>query len=452
MINNQHIIQKQVLELELPSEKGAFALQQTWSRHFQESLLPQISDLFDRMASEHTIIRLDKLEIDVGEVRLEELEVRLLSAMESELSRLVKEGGSTATTKATINQLSLKRTQVEAFGHFLETGTLPWWKMAATMPDLEQLITAILKKEESLSQIITKLRSVFFEKFAIAPTVIMNRLVAQFSDNFIQQFFAIIYEIPVSKITSWYKIKEPIASLGTTTTTLPTRKKRWQIVLKNISLNSTISAPQKKKIKACINSQLVDKEQVVSEQIDLKNVSLKEERKRSTQKEGLYIENAGLVLIAPYLSSFFRAVDLVEGKDFKSEPARHRAMHLLQYLANGAEQVPEYFMELNKILCQLPLDETIEKDIHLLQKEKTEAENLLNAVIKNWSALKNTSIVGLQETFLKRKGKLTFKEYNNSWLLQIEPKPFDVLLNYLPWTYSMIKLPWMQSMLRVEWT
>jgi hypothetical protein len=78
-----------------------------------------------------------------------------------------------------------------------------------------------------------------------------------------------------------------------------------------------------------------------------------------------------------------------------------------------------------------------------------EADEMLLALIEHWSVLKNTSIDGLRESFLKRSGKLSIE--NNNWLLQIEQRPYDMLLQQLPWGISMIKLPWMKKLLITEW-
>jgi hypothetical protein len=80
---------------------------------------------------------------------------------------------------------------------------------------------------------------------------------------------------------------------------------------------------------------------------------------------------------------------------------------------------------------------------------KEEANNLLQSVVEHWSILKNTSVAGLQESFLQRNGKLLFKEHE--WNLQVEQRPYDMLLQNLPWNISMIKLSWMPHLLRTEW-
>jgi hypothetical protein len=78
-----------------------------------------------------------------------------------------------------------------------------------------------------------------------------------------------------------------------------------------------------------------------------------------------------------------------------------------------------------------------------------EVDEMLLSLIEYWAVLKNTSIDGLRESFLKRNGKLS--RLNDEWLLQVEQKPFDMLVQQLPWSISMIKLPWMTHLLKTEW-
>ena len=106
-------------------------------------------------------------------------------------------------------------------------------------------------------------------------------------------------------------------------------------------------------------------------------------------------------------------------------------------------------MTLEKLLCGMPLESPIPKNIILTTQEKEEAQKLLNAVIQNWNALKTASPEGLQEGFIQREGKLIRR--TGGWLLQIERKALDILVDRLPWGFGMIMLPWMPERLNVEW-
>ena len=163
-------------------------------------------------------------------------------------------------------------------------------------------------------------------------------------------------------------------------------------------------------------------------------------------QEGIYIENAGLILLHPFLPQFFTALGIAnEDQLIQAE----RALCLLHFLTTGLLIAPEYELTLAKILCNVPLEMPVESDMELSESEREEAEALLNAVIHHWDALRNTSIGGLRGEFLLRFGKLSMRD--GDWLLQVEAKTVDILLNQLPWGISMIKLPWMQRMLWIEW-
>jgi hypothetical protein len=104
---------------------------------------------------------------------------------------------------------------------------------------------------------------------------------------------------------------------------------------------------------------------------------------------------------------------------------------------------------LNKILCGLLPEEALQIQEPLSVEMKEECEHLIEAVIQNWPALKNTGVDAFRETFLLRFGKLT--QVDNGWLLQVEQKAVDVLLSRLPWGIGTIRLPWMDKILYTEW-
>lgn len=164
-------------------------------------------------------------------------------------------------------------------------------------------------------------------------------------------------------------------------------------------------------------------------------------------QEGIYIENAGLVLLHPFLPQFFSALNIVVD-DVVVHP--ERALCLLHFLATGQSVAPEYELVLPKVLCNIPVEQPVAMDVDLTELELDEADGLLEAVIRHWDVLKNTSIDGLRNTFLLRSGKLS-QRVDGDWQLQVENKAFDILMGQLPWGVGLVKLPWMQRMLWVEW-
>ena len=104
---------------------------------------------------------------------------------------------------------------------------------------------------------------------------------------------------------------------------------------------------------------------------------------------------------------------------------------------------------LEKLCCGIAIEEPVPLDTGFLEYQLNEALALLASVIEHWKVLKNTSVDGLRETFLKRDGLVTRK--NDAWLLQVERKTLDVLLESIPWGYSTVALPWNDTFIHVEW-
>lgn len=160
------------------------------------------------------------------------------------------------------------------------------------------------------------------------------------------------------------------------------------------------------------------------------------------------IGNAGLVLLAPFLPAFFKKADLINENGQLTNFSL--AVSLLHYMVHPAGNVEEQQQLLPKLLCGQTPDVYFEPlPLSKITIFNAEIDSLLGAVIEYWGALKNTSIEGLRESFLQREGRLI--RADKQWQLKVEPKAYDLLIGYLPWTISMIKLPWMNEIIKVEW-
>ena len=165
-----------------------------------------------------------------------------------------------------------------------------------------------------------------------------------------------------------------------------------------------------------------------------------------------YVGNAGAVLLWPFLTLYFKTLGLLtEGSQFRSEAERSRGIHLVQYLATGGFEAPEYELLLNKILCGGIVEQPLDAVSRMTEPEDRLSAQLLQSLIANWKKLGNTSIEGLRNSFLIREGRLTRKKADDSWSLVVSTKGYDVLLDSLPWRLSMIRLPWMKNLLYVKW-
>lgn len=168
----------------------------------------------------------------------------------------------------------------------------------------------------------------------------------------------------------------------------------------------------------------------------------------------LYIANAGMVLLHPFLPRFFEHLGLLSGDDANTvrmigSEKSSRAVHLLQYLVDQRCDAPEPELALNKLLCGLPPDTPVARAITPDADELAFCDALLNAVIGNWHVLGGISITALRETFLQREGKLLLRD--GKWTLKVSRKTVDVLLEQMPWGVSLVRYPWMPLPLSVVW-
>ena len=166
-------------------------------------------------------------------------------------------------------------------------------------------------------------------------------------------------------------------------------------------------------------------------------------------EEDVHIDNAGLVLLAPWLPRLFEQFELVEDGQFRDRAAAERAVHCAQFLVDGSTDSPEFRLVLNKLLCGVRPGKPVRRSIELTGDEIGQLESLLTAVTQHWKALENTSIDGLRESFLQRGGRL--QRRHDAWHLQVESRAFDMLLDQIPWSFSTIKLGWMDRIIYVDW-
>lgn len=165
--------------------------------------------------------------------------------------------------------------------------------------------------------------------------------------------------------------------------------------------------------------------------------------------EPLFISNSGVILLNPFLGILFEKCGLTNKNEFISEQFRFKAVHLLNYAVTGNSDFEENNCVLSKLLCGIPYADPIVEKIILSNEDKEIVNSLLHAITKQWRPLNGTSIDGLRESFLQREGKL--EEDEEQYKLTVEHKAFDMLLDQIPWTISIIKFSWMKKCISIKW-
>lgn len=170
----------------------------------------------------------------------------------------------------------------------------------------------------------------------------------------------------------------------------------------------------------------------------------------TSEQEGIQVNNAGLILLHPFFHTYFSRLQLLEKGQFVNEPARQKAIRLLQLLVDGQTGHPEHELTLNRVLCNCPADVPLDPDIIITLAEKEMAEQLLKAAISQWEKMNKSSIEGFRASFLKRSGILW--QTDEAWFLRVTTRSYDIILQTLPWSMQMFRPAWNTKILYTEWT
>ena len=486
MNTQQHNIRKFILELQLPAGHHAYTLQRRCCEIVKEKLVKGLDNLLNTYFEGPGIMRISRIYLDLGNMTPDDIENGFAEKCLYQLSEKFKTISlQKEKDESFLKSIDEKQYVIDQFLYFLSSGQLP---SLAGFPLVDEW------KKEVLNAIKGK-HTYFTGQFLSAlaqHTYIIKRLFFQFDKNFIEellyaceqevkkQVMDIILQDPliiekyliqfcdtvVEQIFYAYDpaLKDKISELlfllqnkGLKKSSLQNRERILIFLfemLNNKSAEKLIASIED--IKEWIADPAEESEFLMPQlkdgipQIQKEKNSFETEKIKSKvdQEEviekSVLIKNAGIIIFHPFLTGLFERTGLMHNNNFIDDEAKGRAVHLLQYLAGGQEQLPEYLMPLNKILCGIPGETHIDRFIVLTQAEKNEADELVQAVIGHWSILKNTSNQALQETFLQRKGKLSFIEEDRFWKLQVEKNALDVLLDKLSWGFSYIQLPWMK--------
>jgi hypothetical protein len=474
-----HTIHRMRLDIQVQEPEQAFTLQQQMRACLEDLLPGKLAALFDRHVPAGEYVYLPAIAVQLDNLPPGEWESaftqELLHAIEAALLQQLEKARTAADSSeipsspdewAQPVRLSATIRYQQAWLFFLEHGILPWWAQPeqGDGPFEEKVITAIYKAparfrrywleawrsgaislQRWLQQCREEMRAVMLEAIAGAPhsarlqeleqelgkqlaiTLSPARLLL-FRVLYWQAFFTLAAREPAPAAVEWTAL-----------------------------LGLEIKAGWRRHMGAALRSQemrIIDRILPPQPAAEAKTMppepnAVTERKASALPQEHLLVQNAGLILLHPFLTPLFESLQwLDEAKEKILEPYTARAAHLLAFMA-GEEQAAEYDMLLNKILCGLPPETSIPRDIALTPAEKEEGEALLQAVLQYWKPLQGSSIAALQTAFLQRSGKLSLKE--DHWLLQVERQTIDILLEQLPWGTAMIRLPWMQRLLRTEW-
>ncbi|MEP0264726.1 contractile injection system tape measure protein [Dokdonia sp.] len=467
-----HIIHNVYLELTTSSVAEAHELKDNIGSFLSTEVFPLLEkqiDAMDHGMSEYAI-QLDKVHVEITEKGLrlnDDLKYTIVETIEEETQKAIKAiGDAQKHTEPLKNGKLLRKNEheLETFIHFLKTGTNPWWsqesitklltpksfeRLRATR-DFSRRMLRVLGDKKVRNRIINQLTREAIKELCVAMA--KENDILEISDAIVQK----IKKRPVIQQQHiWKEILAAIASQK------PIAIETLIETAKNAIGTSKVAVTkisQEKETKSDIDTRTPTLASKQPEEIEAKRLAkeavkeiLKEEHYQQVEDSveivNQYTQNAGLVLIHPFLKHFFGHCDLLDENKQLKDP--EKCAHLLHYIATGKTKQAESDMVFEKFLCNIPINQPINRQVIITKKHKEQAHNLLNAVNENWGALKKSSHALLRNEFLQRLGKI---EKNSSGItIVMEHKTQDILLRKLSWGMGLIRLPWKKDFIYVNW-
>ena len=481
-----HIIQRQTVRLHLREQTDSWPMQERVGRALQQSgLLAALDAVLSAFGLADEWIELERVEVALGAMSPDDVEDEIARRLPDLLRRQLRNViPQTRYQQATDYEPkpSVRNAEAvifETFVYFLQTGSLPpttLWPESDRAFD-EQVQAALPNLTYAQKERLTTL---------LAYPIPRLRLLHQFSEATLAVVLSAVSvgHISVSirllhRLQAWRE-KLPAGQYESLRMALLKNViLESETVLQTLENHWTTIDPSALAFPSTIDALLSDKPEPTDFELDKThrtylNSAISTENQAEPEPDAeppaetvFYVRNAGVVLLHdPFLPVCFEACGWVENGAFKDDTCRKKALLMIHFLATGQRSAAEYDLVLPKVLCNLPWNWPITRQFTLTESEQEEGTALLNEVIRRWEALGNTSPDGLREGFLQREGKLE-RLTGNQWLLTIEVKAQDYLLNKLThrvdtgdaanteekagWRISPVILPWLKKWMLVRW-
>lgn len=491
-----HIIEKVYVDVYTTDIHNANWLNNNIGEFLKNEVFPQIELLLDDCNLPESILRSEKIELDLSvreKIDFEKLKNDIVRQMENKLKSQIDslspgtiQYAAVEIQNPKIKSISQHQNFESVFLFFLSNGHFPWYgnrsrfenhlstenwnKHLQNKAFTERLASLLVDEVNAASRFITQFHDetifTYLEKLKPALTSYQSEIFS-FSKNanaeVRQIFWLMLVHLAISDNNGL--VEKSLSSIGFMLRTKTGKSSSehesnvsdWvhfyelieNVLPREIFENQKIVLPPYFQVKQIGKGKLAEFAEKAMEQKSEDFISKQEMPFFEPGESEIVVQNSGLILLHPFIHRFFvqTAIARNDGAIFGAK--RDLAIQSLHYIATGQEDFFEADLVFEKFLCRVPLKMPVQRQSLLTEQVKAESETLLKNVISHWGALKNSSPDGLREAFLQRNGKLKIKDEMAT--LQVERKAYDVLLEKLPWNISMVKLPWFKKIIFVEW-
>ncbi|MBL7696584.1 MAG: hypothetical protein JNK79_00430 [Chitinophagaceae bacterium] len=179
----RHLLKKQVLDLKIAPSLDAFTVQHNMSSHYWKYILPILEKIFDEAGDTNRVIKIDRLEVDLGILTRENVDHATWEAtFTNELEQKLRSQFQLAVDH-TKNRGEPQ--EVAAFNqwlYYMKNGYLPW-----NHADFKIDQTAILETLATEYASISELR-----KLILSDKVALSRIIFQHNDGFLRNLVTVL--------------------------------------------------------------------------------------------------------------------------------------------------------------------------------------------------------------------------------------------------------------------
>jgi hypothetical protein len=488
---NRHRIQRQIVELAVGGVAEAPEAQRQLAQPFWDRVMPELEAVFDRAAGPDELLRLDRLELDLGPIGGGDWPSAFKTKLIEELTRSLAQ--FTAVSERTDDDEDGERPRTEPwrqFLFFLAHGRLPWWAVEPMGEWNDVLSTGSDADWSALRETIAsdsraRLRLVYsVEDEPLARAIARwsgvpatDRVLEQLTPAHLQTalrrqwrrgFWMVVLDWvsagifhpsigprlarDLKMLRAMYESNATPSSARPLTDESPGRGS-WIRTADDLPepwrawwLTHDETAPFEPAATEPPIGARESKRRAAADSLPRANAPKKPQP--AVEDGAIYLTGAGVVLVHPFLEQLFRERDLLDGRAFRGLEARDRAVQMIGLIAFGRVDVQEHDLVLAKVLCGAAIEEPLEP-VLLEDADVGACEELVRAVLQHWTALRSSSPALLREQFFLREGKL--EDVDSGRRLTIERRAQDVLLARLPWGFGVVGPPWLNNRIFVHW-